>query len=204
MGIVKNARVSSKIVFTLVFLFLLTSTIIPSFIDGLKGSSLRFLIILIILLALGFVSSILLAIGISLLFDRVISKNVFKIDMEIQAGVLSFVLFFPIVFKFPEDYVRVWVLTISPLTNIFLALLFAKWLYFHQSLSKILVIVYGCVIVFSNQINFYAFLNRFIIWQGEDASSFSVLLFVLIPIAIPIILFYLRNLEKNSLIQGVK
>ena len=198
MEIFKNARLRAKIVFILVFSILLISTIIPSFLDELKDSSPSFIIILILLFTLGIVSSMLLAIGISLLFNRVISKNAFKFDSELLAGIFSFILFLPIVFKFPENYVRVWVLIISPLTNILLTLLFVKWLYVIKSLSKILVIAYGCVVVFSNQINFFGFLNRFFIWRGEDASSFSVLLFILVPIAIPTIYFYLRNLGKRS------
>jgi len=80
----------------------------------------------------------------------------------------------------------------------FLTLLFVKWLYINQSLSKALTIVYGCAIVFSNQIYFFSFLNRFFIWQGEDASSFSVMLFILVPIAIFTIHLYLIYLERRN------
>ena len=114
MDIIKKARLSDKIFFISIILFLLISTIIPSFIDDIKGSSPIFIVILVLLFALGIASSILLAIGMSLLFNRILSKKVLKIDLELLAGILSFILFFPILFKFPEEFVRISVLIISP------------------------------------------------------------------------------------------
>jgi hypothetical protein len=187
-----------RLVFVSVFLFLMFSTIVPSFYNPFRDSSIKFFAIHTVIYILGLISSFLLAVGVSIFFDRLFFKNKFKFDLELVSASFSFILFIPIVFRFPEEIWRYIVLFISPATNILLSLLFVEWLYKKRSFSKKLAFLCGNIVVFLNHIFFFEFLNRFPIWTGEDASYVNLMLFALIPLAILIIGVFLIKSKKES------